>query len=350
MRGLLVLFLAFVAFSTRAEEQPTFAQFGKAAGDIGTALEARDFERLEKIHDEFLASRMRTTDGLWMTEAFEQAFDSSFSSRTPARLDDLIDKWRARSPNSRLRVIAEAFIWQARAWRARGSGCSPAWVAGAREVYDRNLERAARALDADPAAKESPLWYTAAIRVAGSRQRPAGEIEALLEEGERRHPAYRPLYWARATFLLPSWGGDYAEVDRFVRAAVERTRATEGSSFYAGLYLDLVRNVPCGDPLADSGVSWPDMERGFLDMIERHDAPWNWNLLGTFACRFRDAEATARVLGKLGEKADFGAWSPGVSTQGCRLMLRPVPPRTRVSRAPLQEMPVLFAGNPRIQA
>jgi hypothetical protein len=65
------------------------------------------------------------------------------------------------------------------------------------------------------------------------------------------------------------------------------------------------------------------MKQGFMDMIERHDAIWNWNLLGTFACRFRDTETTAWVLGRLGKDASFGIWSQGISTESCRAMIRP---------------------------
>src|SRR5258708_39061813 len=126
-------------------------------------------------------------------------------------------------------------------------------------------------------------------------------------------------------FLLPAWGGDYEQVDRFIRRAVERTRATEGSSFYAALYIDLMHTTPCGDPLADSEASWPDMKQGLLDMIERHESARNWNLLGALACHFRDADTVAWALGKLGKDAGFGTWIPGISTQSCRAMIRPAP-------------------------
>jgi hypothetical protein len=325
-----------IAFAVAAQGAPPAGEplprerFVGEIGDIQTALENRDFGRLESLHEALLASRARTADGTWMIESFEWAFDSKFGSASPARLEGLLEDWRRAAPGSRLRPIAEAFAWQNRAWRARGTGCSPGWMAGAEEIYARYLERAAKALEGAAEAKASPLWYTVAIRVAGGEKRAASEIEALLEEGEARHPAYRPLYRARLTFLLPAWGGDYERLDRFVRRAAERTRASEGSSFYAGLYVDLAR-VECGDPLDESRASWPDMRQGFLDLLERHDATWNWNLYGTFACRFRDREETARVLARLGKEANLGIWSRGISTRSCREMIRPEPPPARMS-------------------
>jgi hypothetical protein len=328
--------LAFAAATHGAE--PSGARvsrdrFVEEIRSIQAALENREFEKLERLHDALVASRARTSDGTWMTESFEWAFDESFRNDTPARLDRLLADWRRAAPSSILRPIAEAFVWQNRAWRARGSGCSPGWIAGAEEVYARHLQRAASALEGAAQAKASPLWYTVAIRVAGGERRTASAIEALLEEGESRHPAYRPLYLARLTFLLPAWGGDFGQVDRFARWAAERTRASEAGSFYAGLHVDLAR-VECGDQLGQSRVSWPDMKQGLLDMIERHDASWNWNLLGTFACRFRDWEETARVLAKLGKEANLGIWSRGISTRSCREMVRPEPLPARMSFLP----------------
>jgi hypothetical protein len=314
-----------------AQEPQTHENFSSAIGTIENALELREFEKVERLHDEFVASRARTTDGTWMIESFEWAFDAKFESDSPARLDALFEEWRVHSPRSSLRKLAEAFMWQNRAWRAHGAGCSSSWVAGAEKVFSLNLLRAARALEEAADAKASPLWYTVAIRIAGGQERGEKEIETILEEGEIRHPAYRPLYWARLMFLLPAWGGDYEQADRFVRRAVERTRATEGGSFYAGLYLDMTRATRCGDALADSEASWPDMKQGLLDMIERHESAWNWNLLGTLACRFRDADTVAWALGKLGKDAHLGTGSPGISTQSCRAMIRPAPAPSRAT-------------------
>jgi hypothetical protein len=336
-RSLAALAALALAFGARGAEPAGAAvsrdRFVAEIRSIQAALENREFDRLESLHGAHLASRARTSDGTWMVESFEWAFDSSFRSDSPARLDRLVEDWRRAAPNSMLRPIAEAFVWQARAWRARGGGCSPAWIAGAERIYARHLQRAASALEGAAEAKASPLWYTVAIRVAGGERRAASEIEELLAEGESRHPAYRPSYRARLLFFLPDWGGDYGQVDRFVRRAVERTRATEGSSFYAGLYVDLARD-DCGDRLAESRVSWPDMRQGFVDMIERHDATWNWNLLGTFACRFRDREETARALARLGKDASLGIWSSGISTESCLAMIRREPPPARLSFLP----------------
>jgi hypothetical protein len=327
-RALAALLLALVVPAAAAGERVPRSRFVEQVRAIESALVDRDFARLDRLHESLLASRTRTDDGTWLVESFEWAFDAAFQADSPARLDAIVEEWRRAAPQSALRPVAEAFVWQGRAWRTRGGGCSPEWMAGARTLYARFLERAQAALDGAPSAKASPLWYTAAIRVAGGAGRRAEDVDALLEEGAARHPGYRPLYSARLAFLTPEWGGDYGQVDRFVRRSVERTRATEGTSYYATLYVDLARE-PCGDPLGASEVSWPEMKRGFADLLERHDSTWNWNLLGTFACRFRDADETARALARLGKDARLGIWSEGISTESCRTMVRGTPPSPR---------------------
>lgn len=60
------------------------------------------------------------------------------------------------------------------------------------------------------------------------------------------------------------------------------------------------------------------MKRAFDDMVARHPDNWNRNVYATFACRARDKETTARLLAELGDKAQLGAWSSGISTESCR--------------------------------
>jgi hypothetical protein len=322
--------LALIAISAGAEERVSRDRFVDQIRSIQSAMESREFARLERLHESLLASGTRTSDGTWMVESFEWAFDSSFRTDSPARLDALIEDWRRAAPQSTLRAVAEAFVWQNRAWRARGGGCSPDSAAGEEALYTRFLEQARGVLEGAASTKASPLWYTAAIRVAGGLRLPAERIDALLEEGVSRHPAYRPLYRARLAFHTPAWGGDYGQVEAFVRQSVERSHATEGTSYYAMLYVDLARDG-CGDPLDASQASWPDMKRAFADLLERYDSTWNWNLLGTFACRFRDADETARALAKLGKDARLGIWTRGISTENCRVMIRRERPPSRAA-------------------
>jgi hypothetical protein len=118
-------------------------------------------------------------------------------------------------------------------------------------------------------------------------------------------------------YLRPQWGGSYEAVDRFVEAAVARTRATEGESFYAWIYLDIAPKVH-GDLFRETLATWPKMKKAFEDLVARHPDPYNRNAFASVACLARDRETTARLLTLLGKAAELGRWFDGVTTESCQ--------------------------------
>lgn len=312
-------------------------EYDTAYTKIVNALNDENFELLDATHVDYLAGDARSADGTWMMRAFEDAFEVHFGNQPPAVVEKLFRDWKARDGQSTLRPIAEAFALEQRAWRAKSSGaCRVAKSSGAQKAYDRLLERASAVIDEDAGrGKDSPLWYIAAILVAGSRNRPDAQLDALLAEGTKRFPSYEPIYAARLVFLLPEWSGDYDRVDKFIRDAAARTAPQEGRSLYAWLYLELARMGGCEDRFNASKVSWPDLKAAFEDMLVRHPSAWNRNLFATFACRAEDEETTRRLLAELGKDANLGMYSSGISTQSCYRMIQPSAPPVKMREAAL---------------
>lgn len=279
------------------------------------ALWNDQFEKLDRMYDEMLAGNVRATDGSPMLQAFAEVFEQAGGSPV---FDSTLAHWALKSPASKLRPVAEAVRWEGDAWRARGGAYAGQVPGEAMQIFGKNLAKAAKALAAaEPAGKDSPIWYWVALIVAGSSQRPDAQFDALFNEAVTRFPVYQPLYYTRMNFLLPQWGGSYDAVDKFVNDAVARTSAQEGESFYAWLYID-VGSKTRGDLFEETRASWPRMKRAFEDMIARHPDPWNKNLFATWACRARDKDTTARLLTELGAQAKLGAASPGITTESCR--------------------------------
>jgi hypothetical protein len=158
-----------------------------------------------------------------------------------------------------------------------------------------------------------------ALIVAGSSGQPAAQFDALFEEAVGKFPTYLPLYLTRLNYYLPQWGGDFGKVDSFIERSVQRTQQTDGSAFYAWLYVDVARKSG-GDEsfFRATRVSWPRMRDSFDDMIRRYPDTWNKIVYATFACLARDREATAKVLTMLPPDAQLGAYTDGISTDACR--------------------------------
>ena len=70
--------------------------------------------------------------------------------------------------------------------------------------------------------------------------------------------------------------------------------------------------------LLDEGPAYGyQLKAAFDDLVGRYPDARNKNLYGTFACRARDREATARMLNELKARASFWAVQ-GITAEGCR--------------------------------
>jgi hypothetical protein len=292
----------------------------QAYTQVHVAIEEGNFDKIERMYAEFVETRLRASDGTWMVWAVQDAFDSWFYAMDDSRIARLLADWKQKVPDSKLRPVIEADMWQRTAWRARSGRGGGSLTPEMRQEFDERLRKASRALEASAeAGRDSPIWYWVALIVAGSSGRPQAQFDALFEEAVGKFPTYLPLYLTRMNYYLPQWGGSFEAVDAFVRRSEERTTPTDGKSFYAWLYVDVARKSG-GDEgfFQATRVSWPRMRDSFDDMIRRYPDTWNKILYATFACLARDREATAKVLTMLPPDAQLGAYTDGISTDACR--------------------------------
>jgi len=296
--------------------------YNVARQQANAAFWNQDFKKLDRMYDEFMRDGARSTDGTWMVEAIQETFQGVFVMADEGMIQRYMASWEKSAPESKLRPVLEAMLWEELAWKARGNEARSMVERESANVFRDRLKKATQALEASQdLGKDSPIWYWVALIVAGSSGRSAAEQDALFEQAVKRFPSYQPLYYTRMNYLLPQWGGSYDAVERFVRASVARTSETEGSALYAWLYVDLGngRKNLGGDLFEVTRVSWPAMKKGFEDLVARYPAEDNKNLFATYACRARDKETTGRLLAELGAKAKLGAAAQGISTESCRL-------------------------------
>lgn len=297
----------------------TAAHNEQASMAIQAALDARDFAKLDRMHDEFLRLEQAGGNGKRLLESFELAIDLWAPNRDVKQLESLFSEWKNAAADSRLRMAAEARMWYALAWKARGSGYSSGVSPEAMRMFESHLARAVQLLrSTEPQAQASPVWYSTTLAVAGSLQQPSGVLDGVFEEGARLFPLHLPLYRTRLNYLLPQWGGNYDRVDAFIRAAVMRTQATEGTTFYLDLYKKVRRSYAGPAFFRDTRASWQLMKHAFEDQLSGDRDEDLTNEFATFACMASDRETTASLLAELGPRANLGVGTQDISTDGCR--------------------------------
>lgn len=270
--------------------------FEMAQMGVWQFIQSHDFEKIDRMYDEFLRDGKRASDGVLMIDAFRRAFDSLFDISSESELAAFFKEWREKSPASRLLPVAQAHMWEALAWKARGSTGASEVTRGGGDLFKERLRKAAGALEASvDVGKESPIWYWVVLIVAGSSGRPEAQFDTLYNEAVTKFPGYLPLYYTRVNYLLPQWGGNWDKVDGFVADAVARTQAADGTALYAWIYADVNRKSG-GNIFGESRLQWPAMKASFEDILKRYPDAWNRGLYATFACLARDRETTARLL------------------------------------------------------
>lgn len=289
-----------------------------AAAVVIQAMRQMDFEKLDRMHDEFVGGRVRARDGSWLVQSFEIAVEAYFRGASPDEYLPMFAAWKAARPTSAARPSMEAAMWQMQAWTARGNARAPGVSPEDMITFQSRIARAQAVLDGSRATgATSPIWHWVALIAAGSAGKSAAEQDAVLARAVKVFPDYLPHYLTRVNYLLPQWGGSWQLVDQFVLRATAETAAQNGKAFYAWIYTDIVRKTSA-DFFVETRVRWPEMQASFEDMIGRFPDNWNKNLYLAMSCKSGDARTAARLLAELGKRANPWHLVRGVTLESCR--------------------------------
>ena len=264
---------------------------------VDNSLRVRNFEVLELQYENQIASRYRATDGSWLLEEFTKAFETYFKEADDAQIEQMFARWKEKSPNSRLRPVAYALMWETTAWKARGSGYASELTPEMADEFERRLHLAQQALDeSKDVGADSPLWHYVSLAVAGSLGMTNGEVDRRFETAANLFPTYRPLYYVRMNFLLPQWGGSFERVAEFIDASQKRTASTDGKAFYAWLYTKLAKSQCCTDTFTEAGANWPRLRDAYEEAMVRFPDTNTLVYYATMACLAEDGPTSARLM------------------------------------------------------
>ena len=265
-------------------------------------LKGEEFDNAQALLDSTALSRERATNGAFINWLLLSGYESQLGDERPwdeqlARLR----QWRTEDPESGAAALMEAKYWMAYAWFARGTQFA---VNVPEQAFKSASERIAKARavleDSKPYAASNPAWYAEMLEVAVFEGWPRPERVAIFDEALTAEPLYDPIYEAMARSLTPRWGGSLEDYHRFVRGAVEKTRASYGDLMYARLYWELSNIEWDRDPFKELKIPWQKMKSGFDDMLKRYpDSKWNLQNYAHFACRAGDGRTFNALLPRL---------------------------------------------------
>ena len=282
---------------------------------VQSAVAARDFARLSAMEADFRASRARTPSGISKLGVVHAGLQSYLAEGLQPedgceyRDAQFVRDWAASFPHNPAPVITDAALLLAQGWCFRGVGYADTVAHDAWPKLERGAAAAAETLRKHrKMASADPEYYAVMLDVMRALSASKADFHEVIDEATIRDPTYDRTYFNAAWYYLPQWGGSYEEVEAFARYAAERTRASDGTGYYARVFWWL---EDCGCQTIEKAADWSTMKQGLRDIYNRYPLAWNGKYAAELACRHGDVEEGRRFYRAIHPEAvgegDFAA-------------------------------------------
>ncbi|MBI4988792.1 MAG: DUF4034 domain-containing protein [Rhodocyclales bacterium] len=275
-------------------------------------FETQSFSNISEVHKQYISETCNDLSGRPQLGHFWRGLADYFkTSKAWDKNQERISAYRKAMPKDPQAPILEATYWIAYAWDARGSGYASSVSADGWKHFRERLEKAKKVLeDSKSYASTNPEWYMEMLIVQAALDAPQRVRDATFVEGVGKYPWYLPLYFTRAEYLAPWWGGDWDSIENLSLWSVKQTKAKMGNTMYARIYWAISHAESVKNLFKDTKASWPTMKSGFDDMMRQFpESNRNLNAYARFACDAGDKETYLKLRKKLAGKAlDDSLW------------------------------------------
>lgn len=289
---------------------------------------ADEFEKLEEMAAEFLATGIRTPDGNLKLDLFYRTLGRIFSIEDnvgaihdPHLLQSWVtfERWKQKIPNSRIIPIIEAI--KVRQWavdpRVAVSYLPTSGVEPQRRAIKEALKQLERALD--PATGGDPhAWVLKGDLecILGAQEE---EILLFTDEAARRHPTYYPIFNSIMVCLTYRSEREFADQTLYANTVVTslRHRGADDDEFYARMYLAVAQSG-YGDRLhTETALQWPKFRSGLKKIAEQFPTQWNREQFALHACLAGDRATTRKYIKAATDKPTRVIWGNLKKLEDC---------------------------------
>jgi len=301
-------------------------------------LKAGKFEQLDCLADSARSHKETFPGGMWKIHAVY--LDLVRPPLHPTEEDwtahiDLVERWVSARPESITARIALAESYINYGGDARGTGFADTVSESGWRLLEERTAKAKQILEeASTLSTKDPEWYAAMQTIAlGSEGRDAKR--ALFEQAIKFEPAYYYYYRSYAYSILPKWGGEEGEAEKFLQTAADRIGGDAGDILYFRVSASLVCGCASDDKLK---LSWPRIKKGF-DAVEKQNgpSPENWNLFAHMAQSFGDPLVADKMFTKIGDQWSEDIWQTSSSFESAKQWASQVAPILLASRQAAEE-------------
>lgn len=302
-------------FLVHAGRRPTDQQVRDDIASQGRDwLLAGNTTAFDEAADRYRTTKERTPAGYWKLAWLYHAANTFEGTDGSAplwgQLDGTCERWQAQRPTSAAAVVMRVKLLLARAWIVRGTDFADS-TSGDRMASFRTLVESAReVLDdhADVAARD-PEWGALRIAVAMAQGESSARIIERASAALATEPLYYGIHYATEKALEPQWGGSEAWIKRYVKIALERSGAQEGTQAYLRIYFSVAKSArDVLDALNMTGAKQPAMIASFNEVLRAYPDEHNRQIARAMMCFGGDAAQYRALGGRVADMVPPVAW------------------------------------------
>ncbi|MGI8437962.1 MAG: hypothetical protein ACR2NX_13850 [Chthoniobacterales bacterium] len=277
---------------------------------IRQKFDAGEFETLEVLAEDLRKTRERFSDGTWLTDAFfsSLALGSRASDAEYETVEQQLARWETAYPGSLVAMLMQAGFYHDRAFKARGGAVTKQTTPEQLKAFKVELDRSRALLEAHPAAKMYPAYFTRLQKIALDQHWPRAEFMRIFDEATALEPDYYGFYFNAAQYLLPKWWGRRGEWQAFAESQRQRHGAgAAGDALYARIVWSL--RPTQHHPFRNTGTSWDITASGFEYLIRQYPkSRWLRNAYANFAWKAGDRARLRLALAEIRRDPDMNIW------------------------------------------
>lgn len=274
----------------------------------------KDFAWIDREATRDRLTRDRLPGGYWKLRVLYDAMEAPLANSKASDSDweELIaalTSWTKQQPQSVTAKVALANAWKGYAWKARGGGYAGSVSDTGRELFRRRLENASQVLsEASSLNDRCPHWFVISLWVGVGQGWDRNALEKIFQAGIKLEPTYYYIYQVKASYLLPRWGGEEGEWERFADQSTSNLGEAQGDIVFFAIYSQML-DLNGMALMNNHQHSVPKLIAGFRS-IEKLYGPADHRL--NEACFFasfgNDVETTADLFKRIGDNYDPGVW------------------------------------------
>ncbi len=281
--------------------------------EIGYALAAEYFDKLEKMARLLRQHKCRYSAGAWQLGHFYRGLKTGYGDITPDNREafaSLIERWKKAHPESVTPLITQAEVHVAYGWDARGGDSAHTVTDEGWATFYKELGIARDyLLEAEALNGNDPNLYNLLLNVCNCLDCSASELQAIFDKGIAIDLGYFPLYYTKAWYLTRRWGGRRGELERFAEKAFALTQEMYGYTMYALIASSIAIRMGAEDFMRKYSFDWEKIDKGCMALIEAFpDFNYYLNQHCLMACVNGDQQKAQKLFDKIGGNMDDDVW------------------------------------------